>query len=227
MKRSKLVVAGIFACTLLTGAASAQMGMQFFKKPNIADIFNPVVGNGAVYESSHGDSKRTMEMSIVGREAVGTQDGYWMEVTNNDDARAGGPTYAKILITKDDFQFHKMIMQMPGKPPIELPMGMNGKANERRNEEISKMKLVGSESITVPAGTFKCDHYTNEDGTENVWVNKSISPMGLVKEVGPDNSMILVKTITGATDKITGTPQKFDPQMMRQQMMQKQQQKPN
>jgi hypothetical protein len=39
-----------------------------------------------------------------------------------------------------------------------------------------------------------------------------------VKEVTPTNSMILVKSVTDAKDHITGTPVKFDPEMMKRQM---------
>jgi hypothetical protein len=42
-----LVVA---ACVCFAVPARAQMGMNLFKKPNIADIFKPVGGSGARYE---------------------------------------------------------------------------------------------------------------------------------------------------------------------------------
>ena len=50
------------------------MGMEFFKKPAIADIFKPVVGSGAVYETERDQKKSTMEMTVVGQEAVDGKD---------------------------------------------------------------------------------------------------------------------------------------------------------
>ena len=43
-------------------------------------------------------------------------------------------------------------------------------------------------------------------------------PMGMVKSVDNGETMVLTKVITSAKSHITGTPVKFDPQMMRQQM---------
>jgi hypothetical protein len=42
--------------------------------------------------------------------------------------------------------------------------------------------------------------------------------MGMVKSVDNGETMVLTKVITSAKSHITGTPVKFDPQMMRQQM---------
>src|SRR5258705_7005357 len=59
-------------------SANAQLGVGMFKRPNIANIFHPVVGGGAAYERTDHDGKTsTMEMSIVGSEMVGTKQGSW------------------------------------------------------------------------------------------------------------------------------------------------------
>jgi hypothetical protein len=81
---------------------------------------------------------------------------------------------------------------------------------------------VGTESITVPAGTFSCEHWTKDDGKGDVWVSSKVSPLGIVKAVDSDQTMVLTKVTTDATSHITGTPVKFDPQMMMQQRMGKQ-----
>ena len=79
-----------------------------------------------------------------------------------------------------------------------------------------KAEIVGTESVTVPAGTFSCTHYRMKDGTGEAWVSDKVSPWVLVKSQDKDTSMVLAKVITDAKDHITGTPQKFDPaQMMR------------
>ena len=35
---------------------------------------------------------------------------------------------------------------------------------------------VGTETITVPAGTFSCDHYRNDTKNSDVWVSDKVSP---------------------------------------------------
>jgi hypothetical protein len=80
----------------------------------------------------------------------------------------------------------------------------------------SKAEHVGTETITVPAGTFSCEHYRMKDGSSDAWISEKVAPWGLVKSQGKDSSMVLTKSITDAKDHITGTPKKFDPmQMMR------------
>ncbi len=228
MKRTLLSTLLICACVSFVPAAEAQIGggMNFFKKPNIADIFHPVVGSGAAYERTDKDGVKTaLEMTIVGRDTFEGKDAYWFEVGHNDK-RSAEMSYAKMLITKDDFQFHKMIIVMPGSTqPMEMPFNPGDKTKEKIKDDLEKWHKVGAEPITVPAGTFLCDHWQKDDGKQDVWVSSKVTPMGMVKEVSEGSTMVLAKVITGASDHITGTPQKFDPQMMRQMMMQQMQKK--
>ncbi len=65
-----------------------------------------------------------------------------------------------------------------------------------------------------PAGTFRCAHWKKDDGTDEVWTSDKVSPMAMVKQVGKNNSMVLTKIITGATDHITGPVTTFDPKVL-------------
>jgi hypothetical protein len=222
MKRLNVVMVAACVCIVAGATARAQMGMDFFKKPAIADIFKPVVGSGAVYETERDQKKSTLEMSVVGQESVNGKEGFWLEF-GHTDARSGGMMYGKMLVTRDDFQFHRMIFQQPGQQPMEMPMNPAMQQRSRTTDELEKWHKVGTESITVPAGTFACEHWTKDDGKGDVWASSQVTPMSLVKEVTPTNTMILVKVLTDAKDHITGTPTKFDPS----QMMQRRQQQPN
>lgn len=228
MKRFLITVGLAVLCFDFSPAANAQLGggMNFFKKPNIADIFHPVVGQGALYERTDKDGVKTaLEMTIVGRDTFEGKDAYWFEV-GHTDKRSAEMSYGKMLVTKDDFQFHKMIIAMPGSTqPIEMPFNPSDKTKEKMKDDLEKWHKVGAEPITVPAGTFLCDHWQKDDGKQDVWVSSKVTPMGMVKEVGDNSTMVLTKVITGASDHITGTPQKFDPQLMRQMMMQQMQKK--
>ncbi len=226
MKRQNVLLLAAGLSLLFGAAARAQLGMDLFKKPAISDIFKPVVGNGAVYETERDQKKSTLEMTIVGQEPFEGKDAYWLEF-GHTDPRSGTMAYGKMLVTKEDFQFHRMIFQQPGQPPMEMPMSPTAQQRSRMSDEMEKWHKVGTETITVPAGIFVCDHWTKDDGKGDVWASSKVSPMSLVKEVTPTNSMVLVKVITDAKDHITGTPTKFDPEAMRRQMMeQMQKQKP-
>jgi hypothetical protein len=221
MKRLYVLLAAAGLCLWISTAAGAQMGMDFFKKPAIADIFKPVVGSGSVYETERDQKKSTIEMTVVGQESVDGKDGYWLEFGHSDQ-RSGAMVYAKMLVTKDDFQFHRMIFQQPGQPAMEMPMNPTAQQRSHMTDEMEKWHKVGEETITVPAGTFLCDHWAKDDGKGDVWASSKVTPMSLVKEVTPTNSMTLVKAISDAKDHITGTPTKFDPEAMRRQRMQQQ-----
>jgi len=123
--------------------------------------------------------------------------------------------YSKVLVTKD-FQFTKVVFQEPGKPAMEMPFG-NEMGKSHLKEEMAKWHQVGSETITVPAGTFGCLHWKNEDGSDEVWTSDKVTPMAMVKQVGKSGSMVLTKIITGASDHITGPVTKFDPEALRKQ----------
>lgn len=225
MKRKQMVLVGTALCLAATGLARAQMGMDYFKKPNIADIFKPVVGTGAVYDDETNQKKSTLEMSVIAKDMVDGKEAYWLEF-GRTDPQGGVMGYSKVLVTKDDFQFHRMIVQRPGKSqPFEIAlndMGMDRQSPMQK--EVEKWHKVGTESITVPAGTFSCDHWASDDGKSDAWTSSKVSPMALVKQTSPGHSMVLVKVLTDAQDHITGTPMKMD---MQQMMQQRQQQKPS
>ena len=62
---------------------------------------------------------------------------------------------------------------------------MNTTARERQKmgDDMQKWSKVGTETITVPGGTFICQHWKKKDGKGDVWVNDKITPFGMVKEV--------------------------------------------
>jgi len=123
-----------------------------------------------------------------------------------------------------------MIVQQPGQLAMELPLhaGMQASMHKHKEEELEKWHLAGSESITVPAGTFSCQHWKKDEGVGDVWMTEKVSPFGMVKYISSGETMVLVKVITDAKVHITGPVQTFDPEEMKRQMMEKvqQQEKP-
>jgi hypothetical protein len=172
-----------------------------------------------------GAPKQPLEMTVVGKESIEGREAYWLEFARADP-RSGSLGYAKMLMTKDDFQPHRMIVQQPGQPAMELPMqaGMRERVQKHKDEEMEKWHLVGSESITVPAGAFSSQHWKKDEGVGDVWVNDKISPFGMVKSISSGETVVLVKVITEAKDHITGPVTTFDPEQMKRQMMEKMQQ---
>jgi hypothetical protein len=211
-----------FAAIALAVPLAAQMGMGP-RMPTLSGIWHPVVGTGALYENTKSGGKQSqIEISVVGKEDVDGKTAYWMEMGFTDQA-GSAPTYAKNLMSVSDNTITSMriVMQMPGQDPMEIELGTNpmtrGMQQTTPTNIADKAEIVGTESITVPAGTFSCTHFRNKDGKGDAWTSDKVTPWGLVKSVDKDgSSTVLLKVITDAKDHITGTPKKFDPmQMMR------------
>jgi len=203
-----------------------QMGSNIFQKPAIAKFVNPIVGKGAEYESTNANSPtpRTMEMGVIAKETVDGKEGFWMQIVTTGNKNQS--MVAKGLVTKDDFQFHRMIMQMQGQPAMEMPFNPNSGRGQQLHDAMNDWHSVGTETITVPAGTFACEHYKNDKDGSDLWVSDTVTPFGLVKQTGKDNSMVLVKVLDDFQDKITGPVTKVDLQQLMQQHQQGQQPRP-
>src|ERR1700730_6694176 len=215
----KVGITAMVLGVLLAGTARAQMGMGMRAgPPQVGGVWNPVVGQGAVYQSTNESGKKTeMEITVVGKESINGKDGYWLEMAmSNPDM--GGQVVMKHLFVLDGQQTHsgKTIMHMPGHPPMEMPAQMTQRQHSSQSSDMrTDAQDLGSESITVPAGTFTCEHYRAKDGSDS-WLGKDVPPWGLIKHQGKDSTLVLVKVITDAKDKIVGTPQPFNPMMMGQ-----------
>ncbi len=193
--------------------ASAQMGMGP-RPPQVRGVWNPVVGSGAVYDLG-AKNKGSMEIAIVGTESVEGKPGYWLETTTTDP-ESGSAVYVKQLMVLEGSNTRtvRMIMQVSGQPPMEMPVGMmnRGQAQQSQAADIrGQSEAVGSESITTPGGTFTCQHYRMKDGSGESWIAENVGPWGLVKSTGKDANMLVIKVFTDAKTHITGTPVKFAP----------------
>ena len=219
LKRSAVI---LFATLSMAFPLAAQMGMGMGRVPTLSGVWHPVVGTGANYEVTKSDGTKTqLEITIVGKEDVDGKTAYWMEMSFVEP-RSSAPVYAKSLTTVNDNNVvsSRMIMQMPGQDPMEMdnssaPMGR--RMQQSSPSDINdKAEALGSETVTVPAGTFTCQHYRMKDGSGEAWISDKVGPWGLVKSVDKGQTVVLTKSITDAKDHITGTPKKFDPmQMMR------------
>jgi hypothetical protein len=217
MKRLSLIA--VVCCLLVVVAlpAQAQVDLNFFRHSNIAKYLNPVVGKGAEYSSTDKDSPsektRIMTMGVVGKESFEGKEAFWMEVVSTDGTH---PMLFKMLITRDDFEFHKTVMQMPGQPAMEMPFNGNASRENKVEEKFKEWHSVGSEPVTVPAGTFMCDHLHNDKTSGDMWVSDKVTPFGMVKHVDGKRVMVLTKLIPDFQDRITGPVKQFDPQSFRQ-----------
>ncbi|MCJ7502669.1 MAG: hypothetical protein MUP80_06380 [Acidobacteriia bacterium] len=209
-KKIAIVLAAVFG---ITGLAGAQRMAQ---APSMPGEFKPVVGAGAQYEvTTKKNEKVNWAYAVVGKETVGGAEGYWLEM-RLEGGKEGGMVMKHLLVVRGGkAEVKRMIVQTPGQPPMEMPMGMMGGMMPRGQQAASEQNLgerVGTETVTVPAGTFLCDHYRSKSGKTpaDVWVSTKISPYGLVKMVSEDSTLVLTKVLANETTRIKGEPQKLE-----------------
>ena len=208
-----------FATAGWTQGMRGGMGRQ---APRLLGEFKPVVGSGAQYQMTAKNGTMSFAYVIVGQEDVEGSTGYWMEIRSENPGMPGEMVMKQLLVTGGDKpQIKRMIMQMPGRPPMEMPMGMLGMGQRGQGTgagDTSPGEKVGSETITVPAGTFACEHYRKQEprGTVDVWISSKVPPYGMVKMSSAEMTMVLEKVLSNETSHIQGEPQKMDIPMPRQ-----------
>jgi hypothetical protein len=207
-----LAPAGLALAVALAGALAAPAAraqMNPFDNPVFRKFFNPVVGRGEVYETTRGEggNKETEQFQIVGKETVDGHTGYWFEMTMDTPQGRGA---GKSLFVPGEAEVRRSILQCPGAPPMEMPV----RPHRITHTETHGEHQVGSETITVPAGTFACEHWKDDRGQE-AWISTKASPITVVKSVEPGRTMVLVRLIPDVHDEITGQVVPFDPAILR------------
>jgi hypothetical protein len=218
MRVSRMMLSALVVAALAIPVA-AQFGPR---PPQMQGMWNPVIGQGSAYELDSRDGKKQeMEIAVVGKEDYQGQPGFWLEMSFVETHGMGAMKMLMVMAPPTPGA-KRMIMQMNGQA-YEFPMAMMQNRPGPKpsgGTDITKGgggTLVGTETITVPAGTFECQHYKANDPPGDVWVSPKVSPWGLVKSQNKDSGMVLVRVVTDAKDKITGPVKPFDPMAMSQQ----------
>lgn len=188
-------------------------------------VWNPQPGQGSEYDiNTHNGTSLHVSLTITGTENVNGQTGYWLEIGGNFEQL--GQIYSQTLMTQSagKLQKQRWILQLPNNPPMEMSqaaMPQRARRSKTAAEDTaaadprSNGVRVGSESVTVPAGTFQCEHWRAKDGTGDVWLSTSVVPYSVVKAVDKDGGMMtLTKLISGGTSHLTGKAVPFDPAVM-------------
>ncbi len=203
----------VFIVLAFSVSSSAQFG-QRMGGPTPVGKWTPVVGQGAAYSMEARGQKMEMQVAVVGTESHMGKTGHWLETVMNDP-RAGGEVVLKVLIVSDGKENRRlrMIMQAPGQEAMEMSMEMmqmmGGQGRSSEADVTTQGTRVGTETITVPAGTFTCEHWKSKDGSD-IWISEKAGPYAMVKMVSPDATMVLTKLLTDAKTRIKGTPKKME-----------------
>ena len=166
------------------------------------------VGEWAEYQVTTGEGKGSvMRRSIVGKEG----NLIWYETKTSHDNQV---TIMKVLIDPDTGKAKRAIMKNPPKQAMEIPLNMMDKmaAEPAQKNPAQEKPIVTSETIQVPAGSFKCTHVRGSKvpSSDGVWSSEKVPVGGLVKSRFEDHEMVLTGLgRSGAKSEITETPQKM------------------
>jgi hypothetical protein len=225
MCNAKRAVMMLVLALAVTGGLWAQrpggggMGMMG-NMPSMPGLQNPTVGSGSEYQMTSKGKEMDIAMVALGKEDVDGATGFWMEQRTISPELGGEMVMKELVVTTGtETGIKRMIMQPPGRPPMEMSGMMMSMMQQHQPHPTTPTaggkggmgELVGTESVTVPAGTFSCQHYRKQEqnGPVDMWISTEVTPYALVKMTGSDMSMVLKKTLTNETSHIKGEPQKM------------------
>jgi hypothetical protein len=236
----RLALVGLGA--FLPVAAQAQMrgGGMGGPTPLGTALEKVPVGTWAEYTVKRGDQPaRKVRHALVGKE------GKDFVLETKSEGQNGAPMISHVVVDPDPTKeggVKKVVLQMGTNDPMEMPTagrpggggggGGDGNRGGGRGARFIKpdpKKLVGKETVKVPAGTFQAEHYRDEGprgGTIDFWIAKDAGPLGFVKmesdRPGGDNDnggktvVELSAKGKGAKPEVTKAAKPMDPEMMRE-----------
>lgn len=194
------------------------------------------IGSWAEYKITNIDKNANfppqMKISIVGKEKREGKTYYWMEMeirnsngdhdivkylTNFDKQDTSSLRTISVIFKHNDEQAIEYDMS-PSQMSEMMRYSRQGEPDqtEKTPEPEAEIKTE-TEIIKVPAGSFKCKHYSveTEKGKNEVWFSDDVPVIGAVKMKSPEAEAVLIKYGNeGAKSAITETPQKINPGMM-------------
>jgi hypothetical protein len=156
-----------------------------------------------------------MRFAVVRTEKREGREMRWFEVAFTG-TKKGQSSVFQVLAPGYPYEVGEMeeiVMKTEGRPAMKMDGSMMGivRGSLAKNPGLSvgemckQARLVGQESITVPAGTFKTRHYRDDKHAADVWITQNL-PFGMVKSVGKDYEMVLTGHGRGAKSRITEVP---------------------
>ncbi|HVH08355.1 MAG TPA: hypothetical protein VM736_01030 [Gemmatimonadales bacterium] len=180
-------------------------------------VGDATLGQWASFDATNpqGGGGGKIRLAVVGSERAGDTTLYWFEVNfaGADAAHSGTLQILNPSLAAGMAAPHAFVFKQAGQPAVKLSGAMAGVMGPKAGEQAAAFDwagrcqgahVVGWESVTVPAGTFRTLHLTTDEGAE-VWASKDV-PFGIVKSRGKQGNMTLSAHGTGAKSSITEKP---------------------
>ena len=224
----QLVAASAVVALLAPASAEAQDITALCEKAR-----RPPVGAWSEFKWVGGrQDGATVRLSIVGSERREGAQYLWMEMMmrgfplgpERQQGERNTRMISKVLIESfgpGTCIPHVSIIKFGDNPAMEMPAAQSRMATQGAPtlRGCRDAKVIGWESVTVPAGTFRAIHIKNATGSSDSWVAPDL-PFALVKELdsedGQSRQMLLIGHGMGARTQITERPRPWDPRAFMQ-----------
>jgi len=174
------------------------------------------LGQWASFDGTSGGSGGgKLRLAVVGSERSGDSTLYWFEVSfaGKDPGKSGVVQILTTSLASGLEAPRALVIKAGPQPAMRISgemagmMGKQGGQNASAFDWAAKCSgahVVGWESVTVPAGTFRALHVTTQDGGE-VWASREV-PFGLVKTHGKQGDLALTARGADAKSSIPEKP---------------------
>jgi hypothetical protein len=203
----------------LTLGALAPFALPAQSPTDLADVCkvlgNAKPGQWASFDGTGSSGVGKLRLSVVGSERSGDSTLYWFEVSfaGKDPGKSGVVQILTTSLASGLEAPRALVFKAGPQPAMRISgemAGMMGKQGRQNTSAFdwagrcSGAHVVGWESVTVPAGTFRALHVTTDDGGE-LWASREV-PFGVVKTHGKQGDLALTGRGADAKSSITEKP---------------------
>jgi len=198
---------------IVTPALSAQT------PTDLADVCkalgNAKVGQWASFEGTSASGGGKLRLAVVGSERASDSTLYWFEVNfaGQEPGKSGVVQILAPNLASGSAAPRSLVVKIGAQPAMRISGEMAGMMGQKPGQDnaafdwasrCSGAHVVGWETVSVPAGTFRALHVTTDDAGE-VWATRDV-PFGLVKLHGKQGDLVLAARGADAKSSITEKP---------------------
>jgi hypothetical protein len=212
MRTPASLITALALGALVTPALSAQSATDLADVCKVLGDAKP--GQWASFDGTGSSGVGKLRLAVVGSERSGDSTLYWFEVSfaGKDPAKNGVVQILTASLAAGLESPRALVIKVGPQPAMKISGDMAGMVGKQGGQtsafdwagRCSGAHVVGWESVTVPAGTFRALHVTTDDGGE-VWASREV-PFGLVKTHGKQGDLALTGRGADAKSSITEKP---------------------
>jgi hypothetical protein len=172
-------------------------------------------GQWASFDGTGSSGVGKLRLAVVGSERSGDSTLYWFEVSfaGKDPGKKGIVQILTASLAAGLEAPRALVIKVGPQPAMKISGQMAGMVGKQGSQNTSAFDwagkcsgahVVGWESVTVPAGTFRALHVTTDDGGE-LWASREV-PFGVVKTHGKQGDLALTGRGADAKSSITEKP---------------------